>query len=146
MSRELVIDASVVVKAFVEEELSREADALLQGFDEQPPTTFYVPFHFMAECTNIFWKYTWKYSYPRESAQQDLAALSALPFQAVDLSPLPVLQLALDFNVTAYDAGYAALARHLGVPLVTADEKLVRKLKAGDCEAVWLGDLQQPWL
>ena len=143
MSLELVVDASVVVKVFVQEELSREADELLQRLDDQPPSWFYVPTHFISECTNIFWKYIRRFNYPRESARRDLASLQALPFQTVDLSPLPVLELATDFEITAYDAGYAALARHLDIPFVTADERLVRKLEKGSGKVVWLGNLQQ---
>lgn len=146
MSLELVVDASVVVKVFIQEELSQEADALLQRLDEEPPAWFYVPPHFIPECTNIFWKYIRRFNYPREAACRDLANLRALPFQVVDLSPLLVLELAADFEITAYDAGYAALAQHLDVPFVTADERLVRKLKKSDCRISWLGNPDQPWL
>lgn len=144
MSPELVVDASVAVKVFVQEELSSEAEALLQRFYDEPPARFYVPPHFFSECTNIFWKYIRRFGYPRESAREDLSSLSALPFQVVDLSPLLPLDLAVEFEITAYDAGYAALARYLGVPLVTADQRLVRKLEKSDCELIWLGDLRQP--
>jgi predicted nucleic acid-binding protein len=142
VSRALVVDASVAVKIFVQEELSREAEVLFQRFDEEPPTWFYVPAHFFAECTNIFWKYIRRFNYPHESARQDLASLRALPFQVLDLSPLLALDLAVDFNLTAYDAGYAALARHLDVPFVTADERMIRKLENSDCKAAWLGSFQ----
>lgn len=142
MSLELVVDASVVVKVFVQEELSQEADALLQRLDEQPPSWFYVPPHFISECTNIFWKYIRRFNYPYDAARRDLASLRALPLQTIDFSPLPVLELAAEFDITAYDAGYAALARHLDVPFVTADERLVRKLKKSSCRIFWLGNLQ----
>jgi predicted nucleic acid-binding protein len=145
VSLELVVDASVVVKIFVQEELSEKADVLLQRLDEQPPSWFYVPPHFVSECTNIFWKYIRRFNYPREAARRDLASLRALPFQVVDISPLLVLELAADFNITAYDAGYAALAQYLDVPLVTADQPLVRKLEKSDCKVVWLGNLPQTW-
>lgn len=143
MSLELVVDASVVVKVFIQEELSQEADALLQRLDEQPPSWFYVPPHFIPECTNIFWKYIRRFNYPRDAARRDLASLRALPFQIVDFSPLPVLELATELDITAYDAGYAALAQNLDVPFVTADERLVRKLKKSSCRVFWLGDLRQ---
>ena len=38
------------------------------------------------------------------------------------------LQLAVAHGMTAYDACYVALAQRNGIPLVTADEKLVRLL------------------
>lgn len=145
MSPELVVDASVAVKVFVQEELSREAEALLQRFEDDPPARFYVPPHFFSECTNIFWKYVRRFGYPREAAREDLASLSDLPFLVVDLSsPLGSLDLAIEFDITAYDAGYAALARELSVPLVTADQRLIRKLEKSDCDLRWLGDLRLP--
>jgi predicted nucleic acid-binding protein len=41
------------------------------------------------------------------------------------------LELALALDITAYDASYAALARRLDLPLVTADNPLAQKLAAG---------------
>ena len=38
------------------------------------------------------------------------------------------LELATKHKLSAYDAQYAALASHLGVPLVTEDRELLRKL------------------
>lgn len=49
------------------------------------------------------------------------------------------LVLAQRHSISAYDACYAALAALLGVPLVTADEKLARTLPG----SVWLGDLDR---
>jgi predicted nucleic acid-binding protein len=52
------------------------------------------------------------------------------------------LDLALAHGLSAYDACYVALARREAVPLVTADERLVRILKTGGGgSVVWLGDL-----
>jgi predicted nucleic acid-binding protein len=41
-----------------------------------------------------------------------------------DVDAIPVLELALETGLTAYDASYLWLARHLGAELVTLDSEL----------------------
>jgi predicted nucleic acid-binding protein len=53
-------------------------------------------------------------------------------------------EIALEFDSTAYDACYVALSARLGVPLLTADERLVRKLARTRFRVLWLGDLDLP--
>jgi predicted nucleic acid-binding protein len=43
-----------------------------------------------------------------------------------EVSNLQVLQLAKDSGCTAYDCEYVALARHLRIPLFTADKALLK--------------------
>jgi predicted nucleic acid-binding protein len=50
------------------------------------------------------------------------------------------LDLALDRQISAYDASYATLAQSLGVPFITADERLVRKLEGSGIDIHWLGE------
>jgi len=62
-----VVDASVGIKLFVEEELSDKTHALFSHLTRSPKTQFYVPDLFFIECTNILWKYTRRFDYPIES-------------------------------------------------------------------------------
>jgi len=89
-----------------------------------------VPDLLYIECANILWKYVRSTHYPLTSAMRDLADLRQLAFHATATSELMVeaLQLAVAHGITAYDACYVALAQRKGIPLVTADEKLVRLL------------------
>ena len=43
-------------------------------------------------------------------------------------------------RITAYDAAYVALSRQLPLPLVTADESLVRSLEGSSLDVRWLGE------
>jgi predicted nucleic acid-binding protein len=92
-----------------------------------------VPDLFNIECTNILWKYVQRFGYPAENARQDIADLQSLALHSLPTAGLAsdALALAPSFGITAYDACYAALARRLELPLVTADNPLAQKLAAG---------------
>ena len=77
--------------------------------------------------------------------RQDVADLVRLPVQPVSTAALAesALLLAVRWEITAYDATYVALADRLALPLVTADEAMVRKLTGAGLNARFLGDW--PW-
>ena len=142
MSVDCVVDASVGIKLFLDEPLSDRADALFAHLTHAPPARFYVPDLFFIECTNILWKYTRHFGYPQATAQQDVADLVRLPWRIVSTADLAEdsLQLAVVKDVTAYDAAYVVLSRQLSLPLVTADEKLVRHLAESDLDVRFLAN------
>ena len=137
-----VIDASAGVKFYVPEDLTEAAKRLFQGLDEGEISLF-VPDLFYRECANIFWKYVRRFGLQVDYARRSLRNLISLPLTLIpgtDLLPT-ALDLALDYEITAYDASYVALAHDLRLPLVTADRKLLRKLAGSGTDIRWLGDL-----
>jgi predicted nucleic acid-binding protein len=142
MSLDCVVDASVGIKLFLVEPLADRADALFASLTATPPTRLYVPDLFYIECTNILWKYVRRFGYSPEAAQQDVADLVRLPLRSASTAALAeaALALALEHGATAYDAAYVALAQELSLPLVTADEALVRRLEGPGPDVRWLGE------
>lgn len=137
-----VVDASVGIKLFLVEPLSEQADALFDHLTDTPPARFYVPDLFFIECTNILWKYVRHFDYPADTAQQDVVDLTRLPLQSVSAATLAsdALALAVEYGSTTYNAAYVALARRLSLPLVTADEALVRRFAETDQSVRFLDD------
>lgn len=141
-----VVDASVGIKLFLAEALSDQADALFLHLAADPPGEIYVPDLFFIECTNIFWKHIRRSGYPPGKAQGDLADLGALALRIIPTSVLmaDALAIAVKETLSAYDACYVALAQHVGVPMVTADEKLARALASAPYAVHWLKDFPIP--
>jgi predicted nucleic acid-binding protein len=81
----------------------------------------------LAECANILWKKTRLDDLSRRDASEGLALLLRAPVTLADSRGLvdPALQLSFELNHPAYDCLYLALAVRRGIPLVTADERLV---------------------
>jgi predicted nucleic acid-binding protein len=52
------------------------------------------------------------------------------------------LGLALEYGISAFDAVYVALASEEGLPLVTADARLVRALAGSPHSALHLEDVE----
>jgi predicted nucleic acid-binding protein len=141
-SFDCVVDASVGIKLFLAEPLSDRADALFDHLADALPVRLYVPDLFFIECANILWKYVRRFGYPPEVARQDVADLVRLPVQAVSTAALVelALSLAVAHEIAAYDAAYAALGERLSLPLVTADEALVRRLTGSGLDVRFVGD------
>jgi len=135
-----VLDASVGIQLFVEEEFSEKVQALFARLAEDPQTEIHVPDLFYIECANILLKYIRRYKRPQNDSLADLKDLNKLDLITTSTAELieDALQLAGEKNLTAYDACYAVLARKLHLPLVTADAPLAKAIDW----AVWIGDFE----
>lgn len=135
-----VLDASVGIKLFVEEEFSEKVQKLFAKLAEDPQTEIHVPDLFYIECANILLKYTRRYKRPQEDSLEDLRDLNQLALIVTSTSELieDALELASAKDLTAYDACYAVLAQKLRLPLVTADMPLANAIDW----AIWIGDFE----
>lgn len=136
-----VVDASTAVKLYLPEPLAAEAAALFSLLTATPPAEFHVPDLFHVECGNIFWKQVRKGALTAGQAALYDARLHGVPLFRTPTFDLTAsaLPIATTYDVTAYDACYVALAQRLGIPLVTADQKLQAKLAGTPLAPVWLG-------
>jgi predicted nucleic acid-binding protein len=135
-----VLDASVGIKLFIEEEFSDKVQRLFSKLAEDPQTEIHVPDLFYIECANILLKYTRRYKRPLADSLADIKDLNKLTLKSTSTAELidESLALANEKNLTAYDACYAVLARRLKLPLVTADAPLANAIDW----AVWIGDFE----
>jgi len=122
-----VLDASVVLKWFLEEENSDKAlwfkDRYLLGI-----CNIAFPDLMIYEISNSL-KFNKKFD--SSSAYEAIDALINLRIDIIVPTKSIIkqaLNLAVDSGVTFYDAIYVALADHLKYDFITADEKLARKL------------------
>ena len=138
--RAAVVDASVAVKWVVQEAHSDKA-ALLLACD-----TLHAPDHWQAEAVNVLWAKSYHGDLSPEDAEERMILLLRAPVAGAPIAGLMARAFAISTmrQVTIYDSLYLALAERLEVPMVTADERLLRSL-APDAtlaeRAVWVGDL-----
>lgn len=120
----VVIDASVAVKWVVNESGSDRARLLSQVRLEAPDL---LPI----ECANILWKKVRIRDLTREQASARLQLLLQAPVSLVESRRLldSALKLSMDLHHPVYDCVYIALALRSGVPLITADERLVSAVR-----------------
>ncbi|MBL8800079.1 MAG: type II toxin-antitoxin system VapC family toxin [Planctomycetia bacterium] len=127
-----VIDASVLIKLVVSETDSDKVRALFDHLVLDPAAQFHVPEFCLLECTNILWKQARKKILSISDANLKLQMMRGLALQIEPLGDLldPALNMAASLDVSAYDATYLAASSRLGLPLITADDKLFRKAAA----------------
>ena len=124
---EVVVDASVIVKWFVEEEYSREARLLRDSYasglvDLAAPSL--LPY----EVLNAL-----KYSgaFGEEELKEVAQALADFQFTLYNLEgrlAFKAVEVSMRKGVTIYDAAYVALAYILNTTLYTADERLTKRV------------------
>jgi len=124
VSAAFLIDASVAVKWVVDEDGTQAALAL-----RSRPLA--APDLLVAECANILWKKVRR----GEMAEQEAALAARLLARAdVELMPMrPFLEaatrLAVCLDHPAYDCVYLAMAEAEDLRFVTADERLLSKVR-----------------
>ena len=120
----LCIDASIAIKWVIEETGTQEALALRKS------AKLIAPDLMISECANILWK-----KVQRKELHKNEALLAARLLQGAEIELLPTrslleatAQLAIGLAHPAYDCVYLALAMERGCRLVTADDRLLRKV------------------
>jgi predicted nucleic acid-binding protein len=120
MSERLIVDASVIIKAFVDEIDSDAADALWSS-----DVLLAAPAHALAEVGEALRR---KLKQGEVTAEQWEEIAVALPgvLVSMPLDPLlePSMRIATELQLGFYDSLYLAAAGTWDCGLVTADEKL----------------------
>jgi len=118
----IVADGNVLVYLTVRSELSALAEAVYAV-----ETRWAAPQLWVSEFRNTLVKYIQHRGLTMESALLSLrSAEEIIAGREYAVSSEIVLELAKDSGCSAYDCEYVALARDLGVPLVTADRQLLK--------------------
>ena len=132
-----VLDTSVVVKWFLEEEGSNKAERYLDAL-EGGGDRVAVPSSFFYELANVLWRQRQTGMTERNATAiwSDVRRLPLLVSDWEELFP-QALSFAYRFDVSPYDAAFVVLARELGCELITADRRLWKKTH-GDCPWVQL--------
>ena len=126
----IILDASVGLKWFLNEVYSAEAIKLMTGIRDKRLSAI-VPFSFYAECANALWEKTRKEIIRFGRAHEALEEIRKIPLLGhlhEDLEDV-AYDNACIYDITVYDALYISLAEIYGVPLITADVKLIKACK-----------------
>lgn len=131
----LVVDASVAVKWFVEEEDTKRACLLANGAEE-----IHCPHLLASEVGSALWRKVLQGQMELGDARTGMEALARMPiaWHADETLGADCLRLAFAHDRTVYDCMYLALAHRLSARLVTADLRFANALAATDESATVL--------
>jgi predicted nucleic acid-binding protein len=129
----IVIDASALADALVDDGDAGNAARTALARDEH----WAAPDHLIIEVVSVIRGRHFGGKLSDGRAADALAALGQLSIDQVDIVPQLARVWELRSNLSAYDAGYVAVAEALGCPLVTADAKLANA-SGPRCEIVLL--------
>src|SRR5687767_7685205 len=135
-----VVDASVMIKWYVQENYTAEAEKLLDS-----PYDLHAPELVLPEFGNIIWKKLRRNDLTEQEANQ---IISAFGQQSITFhSHASLLKAAFTgaqlSGQTVYDWSYLALAVSLSCEFVTADERFYNALETTSLKKhlIWVGNL-----
>ena len=134
-----VVDASVIVAAFFQEQFADAAVTLLKS-----ARPLHAPDLVIAEIASVIWKRHRRNEIDDAEAAGLLADFRTLPLHITSSGELieSAIELALRTDRTVYDCLYLALAVKTKSIMVTADKRLVNALGRTPLEKhiIWIGD------
>ena len=127
----VVVDASIAVKWLLPEPDSAVALEQRRRWTTQRVVPA-APDFLLIELHNVFWK-----RLQRGELAPDAPVLTGAPTFGLELTWYPfepllplAWRVACQYDVSIYDALYAALAQQLNAPFATADQSLARRLSS----------------
>lgn len=118
----IVVDTNILAYLYLPGERTAQAEALYER-DE----AWAVPVLWRSEFRNVLSGYLRREQLQFEQALAIIGEAEALlAGREYEVSSLDVMELVRDSDCSAYDCEFVALAKNLGVALVTADAKLIK--------------------
>jgi len=141
--RQCVIDASVLMKYLLPEAEALFVVRFIHGILDDEYGVIAVPDLFFIECANVIWKRVLRQEFDIKVAEQLLNEVEKLELTVTPVFELHTraLRLACDYQISAYDACYLALAERLGLPLLIADARLAEKTKESPLSIITITSL-----
>ena len=135
----MIVDASVILRAFFPDEAQAQAQALIRDHVArrlmlEGPTL--LPY----ELCNAICLAERRGRVSREQADQILQAIDGLNIKTQPVTWGEMVPIARQYERTAYDAAYLALAEASHQPLVTGDQRLYNAVHAHLDWVMWIGD------
>ncbi len=131
MNTTLILDSSVIAKWFFSEENSTKALKIKDKFAENS-ISIAIPLLLYYEVNNILKTAVKSFRVDADEAKEVYGSFLQLNFVAYSSESIleNTLKIALDYDISAYDASYIALAEYLQIPFLTADRKLLNKISS----------------
>ena len=115
------------------------ADRFIGGLGWKSPLELIAPDLLLLETASALRKLAMLRSISDAAADRAVSRLPQVGIATITTAVLLADAWALRKRLTIYDAVYVALAKNLGLPLVTADVRLVRAIKGTNVKS-WLLD------
>lgn len=137
----MIIDASVLLSALFPDEAQQQAQAVIRDH-VLGQILLAAPTLLTYEITNAVWQGVRRQRISHDQAEEILRTVDGLAIAQESVAWHTILPFAAQFNRSAYDASYLALAHTQNQPFITGDLRLYNAVHADLTWVQWVGDYQ----
>lgn len=135
----MIVDASVVLAAFLPDEAQAQAQAVMRDH-VIGRLRLSAPDLLLYEVSNAVVQAVRRGRINTEQAHDILASLEGLGIEWQAVAWPAMLSIAQRFDRSAYDAAYVALAEAMDQPFITGDRRLYNAVQEHLDWVLWIGD------
>ncbi len=135
----MIVDASVVLRAFFPDEAQSQAQALIREH-VAGRIKLKAPALLPYELSNAVWQAERRNRITTSQADEIIKTFAGLDIEIITQTWGEMFYLARQFKLSAYDAAYLSLAEKTGEPFVTGDERLYNSVRATLDWVLWIED------
>jgi len=135
----VIVDASVILRAFFPDEEQPQAQALIRDHVSRQ-VRLLAPTLLLYELSNAVLQAVCRARITWEQGEAILASFEGLGIEVEPVSWGQMMSLARQFDRSAYDAAYLALAEARGQPLITGDRRLYQAVHPHLQWVEWIGN------
>lgn len=137
-----IVDASVVLAGLLLDEIYNNSADIILKYYQQKKIALVAPTLITYEVLNGVKSAVLRARVSHEIGEEVISRFQNLEISLIEPDEQDIFKTAISAGLSVYDSAYVSLIARKNSPLITADKKLLGKIKNKFKKTIWIGDFK----